>query len=74
MPGTSPGMTLLSRLTRSSTTCNGEGRIMIDRARGANKSTDQLGILDTRRALHARGNIGAAGARYGTGVLLGFGC
>src|SRR5712671_8191104 len=67
MPGTSPGMTLLSRLAQSSSTCNSECNISFGHTRGANKGADHLGILDARRAFDARGNIDTAGACHANG-------
>jgi hypothetical protein len=61
-------MTLLSRLTLSSSTCCRECPISFDRARRADEGADHLGILDARCALYARGNIDAAGARDADGL------
>src|SRR5882724_13174123 len=68
MPGTSPGMTTLNGLPRSSTARAGRNRILLSHARGANKGADQLGILDAGRPLHAGVNINAAGARDANGL------
>src|SRR5258707_15847674 len=57
-----PGMTLLSLLAISSSTCGCECHITFDRARRADEGADHLGILDAWRALHTGRNIDAAGA------------
>src|SRR5258706_6818602 len=67
MPGTSPGMTLLSRLAQSSSTCDSACNISFGRTHGANKAADHLRILDAGRAFDARGNIDAAGSRNANG-------
>jgi hypothetical protein len=63
MAGTSPGMTVLSELPRSSTILSSQSGILLDPARRLDEGADHLAILVTRRTLHAGGNIDAAGSR-----------
>src|ERR1700730_13571282 len=62
MPGTSPGMTTLNALAPSSIPRNDNSGVLLGHSRRANEGADHLGILDAGCALHARGNIDAAGA------------
>src|SRR4029077_5173363 len=63
MPGTSPGMTVLSELP-SSTTLSGHRSLVRDPARRLDKGADHRGVLVTRRTLHTGGNIDATGTRH----------
>src|SRR6266478_4994782 len=55
-------MTTLNGLPLSSAARNRESCVLLSQPRSANKGANHLGILDARGALHARGNIDAAGA------------